>query len=98
MLDNNCCNGMSVDKCRKIIDKGGDYLLAVKGNQGRLHGAFLNHFSFKQISEIGNNNEDVYHTSDIGHDREESRSHLVRDTLSVICLMNLLICHLNGKE
>ncbi len=36
--------GYQRDIARKIIDKGADYLLAVKGNQGRLHRAFVEHF------------------------------------------------------
>ncbi|MEH0691093.1 ISAs1 family transposase, partial [Vibrio cholerae] len=35
----------------EIVDRGGDYLLAVKDNQKALHALFQRHFSFSQLAE-----------------------------------------------
>ncbi len=43
--------GCQRDIAQKIVDKGADYLLAVKGNQGKLHEAFKNHFSMEKINK-----------------------------------------------
>jgi predicted transposase YbfD/YdcC len=55
---------------QKIVDQGGDYLLAVKGNQPTLHEAMFRHFD-----GIGRlyNKFDVAETNDRGHGREETR-------------------------
>ena len=43
--------GCQRDIAKKIIDNGGDYLLAVKANQGKLHEAFEHLFSVEKINE-----------------------------------------------
>ncbi|MCK5818288.1 MAG: ISAs1 family transposase, partial [Psychromonas sp.] len=53
--------GCKTKIAQKIIDKGGDYLLAVKGYQGRLHGALKNVFNAKRLEE---NPLDVFTTQD----------------------------------
>ncbi len=42
--------GCQRDIASKIVDKDADYLLAVKGNQGKLHEAFENHFSSEKVT------------------------------------------------
>lgn len=60
----------------KIIEKEGDYLLAVKGNQKRLLESFQKHFSAGQIAQF---NGDSYVTKEKSRDRKECRYHVVSD-------------------
>ena len=50
------------DIAKTIIDKEADYLLAVKGNQGRLEKAFKKHFS---MEKLGSWTGDSYLTSEL---------------------------------
>ena len=68
--------GCQRDIAKKIVDKGADYLLAVKGNQGKLHDAFENHFS---MDKINNWEGETYRTEEKSHGRMESRLYLVSD-------------------
>ena len=54
----------------KIVDKGGDYLLAVKGNQPTLHTALIEHFDGADecVGVFG-----VYETQEHAHGRTEHR-------------------------
>ncbi|MED0124538.1 ISAs1 family transposase, partial [Escherichia marmotae] len=56
--------------------QGGDYLFAVKGNQGRLNKAFEEKFPLK---ELNNPEHDSYAISEKSHGREELRLHIVCD-------------------
>ncbi len=56
--------------------KEGDYLFAVKGNQGRLNKAFEEKFPLK---ELNNPEHDSYAISEKSHGREEIRLHIVCD-------------------
>ena len=60
----------------KIVAKEGDYLLAVKGNQGKLHAAFEQHFP---LHKLQNWNGDVYTTTEKSHGRTETRMHIVSE-------------------
>lgn len=55
----------------KIIDKGGDYLLALKGNQGNLHDDVRLHFEHPDVSSLANMT--TTETYDKGHGRVEVR-------------------------
>ncbi len=55
---------------QKIVDKGGDYLLAVKGNQPSLHAAVIQHF--EQVAGVERNFKSA-ETSARAHGREEVR-------------------------
>ncbi|MCM4381377.1 ISAs1 family transposase, partial [Escherichia coli] len=57
-----------------IQKQGGDYLFAVKGNQGRLNKAFEEKFPLK---ELNNPEHDSYAISEKSHGREEIRLHIV---------------------
>lgn len=60
-----------------IIEQGADYLLAVKGNQGRLEAAFDKHFSLEKLVTWEG---EKYATESIAcHGRNEQRLHLVSD-------------------
>ncbi|TIJ20453.1 ISAs1 family transposase, partial [Escherichia coli] len=60
----------------KIQKQGGDYLFAVKGNQGRLNKAFEEKFPLK---ELNNPAHDSSAMSEKSHGREEIRLHIVCD-------------------
>ena len=55
----------------KIIAKGGDYLLALKGNQGNLHDDVRLHFEHPDVSSLANMT--MTETCDKGHGRVEVR-------------------------
>ena len=58
----------------KIKDKKADYLLAVKGNQGKLHHAFEEKFP---VNVFSNYKGDSFSTQEISHGRKETRLHIV---------------------
>jgi predicted transposase YbfD/YdcC len=65
----------------KIIEKGGDYILSVKGNQGRLHDEIRDQFTFA-LRQLDPENLDPQRwsfaqTKDNGHDRSETRQIMV---------------------
>ncbi len=60
----------------KIQKQGGDYLFAVKGNQGRLNKAFEEKFPLKELNDP---EHDSYAMSEKSHGREEIRLHIVCD-------------------
>ncbi|EIB0655714.1 ISAs1 family transposase, partial [Escherichia coli] len=68
--------GCQKDIAEKIQKQGGDYLFAVKGNQGRLNKAFEDKFPLK---ELNNPEHDSYAMSEKSHGREEIRLHIVCD-------------------
>ena len=63
----------------KIVDKGGDYLLALKGNQPTLHASVIEHFE----SRGSEYSLDFFETHDQAHGRDEVRrvwvSHAVEE-------------------
>ncbi len=65
--------GCQKDIAEKIQKQGGDYLFAVKGNQGRLNKAFEEKFPLK---ELNNPEHDSYAISEKSHGREEIRLHI----------------------
>ncbi|WP_137425901.1 ISAs1 family transposase [Escherichia coli] len=71
--------GCQKDIAEKIQKQGGDYLFAVKGNQGRLNKAFEEKFPLK---ELNNPEHDSYAISEKSHGREEIRLHIVCDVLN----------------
>ena len=68
--------GCQKDIAEKIQKQGGDYLFAVKRNQGRLNKAFEEKFLLK---ELNNPEHDSYAISEKSHGREEIRLHIVCD-------------------
>ncbi len=61
----------------QIVDKEADYLLAVKGNQPKLHAAFQDHFSMGSI--LGGSFDSSYETKEKNRGRQEHRIHVVSD-------------------
>jgi predicted transposase YbfD/YdcC len=68
--------GCQTKIAKKIVDKGGDYLLPVKGNQERLQTALDGIFS---IGRLELPETEVYTTKEKGHGREDSRMCMVAD-------------------
>lgn len=68
--------GCQREIARKIVAKDADYLLAVKGNQGRLHDAFKNHFSIEKMNQWDG---ESFRTEENSHGRIEMRLHVVSD-------------------
>ncbi|MCG6222954.1 ISAs1 family transposase, partial [Vibrio diabolicus] len=66
---------------KKILDSDADYLLAVKGNQGRLEQAFDNYF---EMSMLQNHDGDSYSTQEKSRGRKETRLALTNKDLSVL--------------
>ena len=61
---------------KKIVKKEADYLLEVKGNQGKLHEAFQNHFTVMKVQNWSGNS---YQTVEKQHGRHETRFYIVSD-------------------
>ncbi|WP_079253982.1 ISAs1 family transposase [Endozoicomonas arenosclerae] len=59
-----------------IVSKDADYLLAVKGNQGKLEKAFDHHFSLDKLNQWEG---DSFMTRETGHGRTETRMYFVSD-------------------
>ncbi|HCG6981481.1 TPA: ISAs1 family transposase [Vibrio parahaemolyticus] len=66
---------------QKILEKNADYLLAVKGNQGRLEQAFNEYF---HMGMLQNHDGDSYSTQEKSRGRQETRLALVNEDLSVL--------------
>jgi predicted transposase YbfD/YdcC len=66
---------------QKVIDKGADYLLVVKGNQPMLEAAFDNYFRLEMLQS---SEGDTYSTQESGHGRKETRLSLVNDDMSLL--------------
>ena len=63
----------------KVLEKEADYILAVKGNQGRLHNAFESRLSLREIQKMNTDELDFYETTQVGHGRKEVRQYLLFD-------------------
>jgi predicted transposase YbfD/YdcC len=57
-----------------IVDGGGDFVLALKGNQGALHQAVIDHIDEQLEGELEGAQELV--TTEVGHGRVETRTYL----------------------
>ncbi len=69
--------GCQTKIAKKIVDKGGNYLLPVKDNQKRLQSALDSIFS---INRLESNKTETYSTSEKGHGRKEIRHCMVADS------------------
>lgn len=57
----------------KIVSKRGDYLLALKGNQGKLHSDVVDFFETAKEAGFSGVNHEYYEDIDSGHGRIETR-------------------------
>ena len=68
--------GCQRDIAKKIVNKNANYLLAVKGNQPKLHEAFQEHFPKEKVNQWKG---DSFKTTEVNHGRLEVRHHIVSD-------------------
>lgn len=68
--------GCQTEIAQQIVDKGGDYLLAVKDNQGKLAGALQDFFAEADTGGFGDLPVSRYETVEKDHGRIETRSAL----------------------
>jgi predicted transposase YbfD/YdcC len=66
--------GTQKEIARSIIDGGGDYLLALKGNHETLYQAVIEHIDEQLEGDLSGAQEHV--TTETGHGREETRTYL----------------------
>ena len=66
---------------KKIRDKGADYVLALKGNQGTLHDDVRLFLASEAAKPVSIAISDTYSEADAGHGRVESRKCIVSDRL-----------------
>ncbi len=69
--------GCQRDIARKIVEQDANYLLAVKGNQPKLHEAFKTHFTASKI--LSDHFDSAYETIEKNRGRIERRIHVVSD-------------------
>ena len=72
--------GCQTKIAKKIVDKGGDYLLPVKGNQKKLQSALDGIFSIHRLED---KETEAYSTSEKGHGREEVRHCMVANASEI---------------
>lgn len=65
--------GCQKEIARKIQDEGGDYVLALKGNHEKLHGAVAEHFDQLHENDFQNSDCRRRQTKEQGHGRVEQR-------------------------
>lgn len=69
---------------RKIVDQGGDYAIAVKGNQAGLFQAVDDLFGSATMEELDSSEFDFYRSDNTDHGRHEVRWCLMTDNLEKI--------------
>ncbi len=69
--------GCQTEIAEKIVDGGGDYCLAVKGNQPTLHQGIENHFLQELENDFVETPVRRHETEESGHGREETRYYFV---------------------
>jgi predicted transposase YbfD/YdcC len=69
---------------KKIIDRGGDYALAVKGNQPGLFKAVNDLFGSASVEKLDSSEFDFYRSENTDHGRHEIRWCLMTDNLEEI--------------
>jgi predicted transposase YbfD/YdcC len=61
---------------KQIIDSEADYVLALKGNQGTLHQAVIDHIDEQSATDFAEVKAERHVTEEKGHGREETRSYI----------------------
>ena len=72
----------------EITDKGADYILALKGNQGNLHDEVIDFFENAQSVNFKDIEHERYMTENKGHGREEIREHLMINDIDWLSMKN----------
>lgn len=65
--------GCQKEIAKQIVKKKGDYLLALKGNQGTLHNDVTTFFEIAKEERFKNIEYDFHEDVDAGHGRIETR-------------------------
>lgn len=71
--------GCQTEIAEQIVDKGGDYVLNVKGNQSALQNEICNYFIKAKENADSGIRIDQFEKSETGHGREENRAYFVTD-------------------
>ncbi len=73
--------GCQRDIAEKILEKEGDYILALKGNQKTLHEDVKLFFEANQANHFKGTSHDYYETVEKGHGRIETRRYWITDAI-----------------
>jgi predicted transposase YbfD/YdcC len=76
--------GCQTEIAEKIIEKGADYVLAVKGNQGQLHEAIVDFFDTAQKAAFQGVPFDYHEETESGHGRIEVRRYWTIPVLTTL--------------
>jgi predicted transposase YbfD/YdcC len=68
--------GTQTASAKQIVDGGGAYLLALKGNQGTLHAAVAGYVDEQAQVDFAGANARRHTTTETGHGREETRTYV----------------------
>ena len=69
--------GCQKEIAEKIVEAGGDYILAVKDNQPKLHEAIRDIFNDARQSELADSPHRQHQTTDTGHGRTDERHYVL---------------------
>ena len=69
--------GCQTEIAAQIVEQGGDYCLAVKGNQPTLQAGIAEHFETEMENDFAGAEARVHTTEKCGHGREETRRYIV---------------------
>lgn len=67
---------------KKIIEKGGDYVISLKGNQGKLHDDVKLFLESEKQTNFKKTKHDYYETIEKGHGRVETRRYWITDKIN----------------
>jgi len=73
--------GAQTKIARQIIDGGGDYIIALKGNQSNFHDEVSNFFEQAEQVNFEGVDHQAYHMAEEGHGRSEKRSIYVTEDI-----------------
>lgn len=80
--------GCQTEITQTIIDQGGDYVLALKGNQGSLHREGQDLIAYAQQTNFQDIAHDFHETVEKGHGRIEARRHWIISEPEFIAYLN----------
>jgi len=80
--------GCQTEITQTIIDQGGDYVLALKGNQGSLHREGQDLIAYAQQTNFQDVAHDFHETVEKGHGRIETRRHWIISEPEFIAYLN----------
>ncbi len=68
----------------QIVSQQGDYILALKGNQGNLHDEVIHWFEKAQEKRFAGMTYDLHETEEFSHGRQERRRHWILTEIEVL--------------